>query len=375
MGQVYLDNAATTVLDESVKKAMMEAMDSFGNPSSVHSAGRKSKAIIESTRTQISKYFTCQPGEITFTSGGTEANNLAILGTVETGAIETIISSKIEHPSVLESIKKAEELFKISVLWVSLLPNGAIDLNNLELLLSQNPKALVSLMTVNNEIGNILDIQKVGEICRNYQAIFHTDAVQAVGHIDFDLSKLSIDLLTCSAHKLHGPKGTGFLFHRKGVSMHPQINGGAQERDFRGGTENLVGIAGFGKALDLVYENWEESNQKIAEIKAYFLDEIKTKFPEIAFNGASSDLKNSVNSIVSINFPEHDTNEMLLFQFDLKGIQISGGSACSSGSLQGSHVLNQLGVDGASVRISFSKFNSKADVDCALSTLKDILEV
>ena len=374
MGQVYLDNAATTALDARVKQAMIAAMELTGNPSSVHSVGRKSKALVESSRTRISKYFKCQPGEITFTSGGTEANNLAILGTVEVGEIKTIISSKIEHPSVIESIKKAQRVFNVSVKWVKLHADGAVDMDDLAALLSQNPNALVSLMAVNNEIGNILNLKQVGEMCHSYGAIFHTDTVQAVGHIALNLSELPVDLLTCSAHKLHGPKGVGFLFHRRGIALYPQVTGGAQERDARGGTENLVGIAGFDKGLELAFLNFENTNPHITDLKAYFIQQLTNQFPQVLFNGQSKSEKNSVNTILSLNFPNHSTNEMILFQLDLKGIMVSGGSACSSGSIKGSHVLSELETKGASVRISFCSSNTKQEIDRVINALSEILK-
>jgi cysteine desulfurase len=374
MAQIYFDNAATTRLSDGVKVAMVSAMDVFGNPSSVHSVGRKSKALIESTRTQISKYFNCQPGEIVFTSGGTEADNLAILGTIETEEISTIISSKLEHPAVVESILKAETLFHVNVKWVSILENGHIDLSDLKRLLTESPKALVSLMHVNNEIGNILDIQKVGELCQEHGAVFHSDMVQSVGRLPVDLSKLPVDLISCSAHKLHGPKGVGFLYHRKGTKLSPQSKGGKQEREYRGGTENLIGIAGFGKALEITFSEFDNMNARVLELKTYFISEITQNFKNLQFNGESGNTDSSVNTIVSLNIPNQMDNEMLLFQFDLKGIMVSGGSACSSGSLSGSKVLNEIGVEGASIRFSFSAENTKEEIDVVIRTLSEIID-
>jgi cysteine desulfurase len=374
MGQVYFDNAATTALDDRVKSAMVEAMDAYGNPSSLHSLGRKSKAIIESSRANIGKLFNCLPSEITFTSGGTESDNLAILGTVEIGDIQTIISSRLEHPAIIDSISKAQKLFDVTVRWVNILANGDIDLAHLESLLSESKMALVSLMHINNEIGNVLDIVKVGELCHSYNAIFHTDMVQSVGHLPLDLGSLPVDLISVSAHKIHGPKGSGFLYHKKGTKITAQSNGGSQERDYRGGTENVLGIIGMAKALEISFNEFDAINASLLELKSYFITEISEKLPQVKFNGKTGDLENSSNSIINVNFPSQENNELVLFQFDLNGISVSGGSACSSGSFSGSHVLNQLGIGGASIRFSFSKFNTKKEIDRVLEVLKDIIQ-
>ncbi len=374
MGQVYVDNAATTALDDRVKSAMVEAMGAYGNPSSLHSLGRKSKAIIEASRSTISTLFNCLPGEITFTSGGTESDNLAILGTVETGNIQTLISSELEHPAIIESISKAQRLFNVKVLWVNLLSDGAIDLAHLERLLAENKNTLVSLMHINNEIGNVLDIEKVGSLCHSYNAIFHTDTVQSVGHISLDLSNLPVDLISVSAHKIHGPKGIGFLYHKKGIKITAQFNGGKQEREIRGGTENILGIVGLVRALQISFDEFDTINALLQDLKSYFIAEISREFPPIRFNGKSGDLDNSSNTIVNVNFPSQENNELLLFQFDLNGILVSGGSACSSGSFTGSHVLKKLGVTGASVRFSFSKFNTKEEIDRVVEVLNNIIQ-
>ena len=374
MGSVYFDNAATTALESRVKSAMVEAMDAYGNPSSLHALGRKSKAIIELSRTNISKLFNCFPGEITFTSGGTESDNLAILGTVEAGGVQTIISSKLEHPAIVDSISKAQKLYNVKVLWVNLLADGVIDLVHLESLLSENKNALVTLMHINNEIGNVLDIQKVGELCHSYKAIFHTDTVQSAGHVPLDLKSLPVDLISVSAHKIHGPKGSGFLYHRKGINISAQSNGGSQERAVRGGTENILGIVGLAKALEISFIEFDSINATLLELKTYFIAQITEKLPQIGFNGRSGEANNSANNIVNVNFPNQENNELVLFQFDLNGISVSGGSACSSGSFSGSHVLNEIGVKGASVRFSFSKFNTKKEIDTVVEMLKDIFQ-
>lgn len=373
MQPIYLDNAATTALEPRVKKAIIEAMEADGNPSSTHGLGRKSKAIIESNRSSVASLFGCQPGEIIFTSGGTEADNLAILGVSELLEVETIISSQIEHPAIIDSIEKAKKLFEVNVKWVSLLPNGDVDMQNLEELLEQSPKALVSLMHVNNEIGNILDIEKVGNLCYKYQAIFHSDMVQSIGHFPINLNDLPVDLVSCSAHKMHGPKGMGFLYRKKGIALVPQSNGGKQERELRGGTENLLGIVGFSKALQIAVNEESEINPKIWELKKYFIKQLKSHFKDVRFNGNSGDVENSVNSLVSVNFPKLTNNDMILFQLDLKGIYVSGGSACSSGGVSGSHVLNTIGAEGASIRFSFNKNNTKAEIDIVIETLAELV--
>jgi cysteine desulfurase len=369
MSQIYFDNAATTAIDGEVKEAMIQAMDVFGNPSSVHALGRKTKALIEGERRKIAELFHCFPKEIIFTSGGTEADNLAILGIVGTGNIKTIISSKIEHPAVIESIHRAEKLYDITVKWVGLLENGEIDLVDLEKLLNDSESTLVSLMHVNNELGNVLDIERVGELCEEYNALFHTDTVQSVGHLDLDLSHLKVDLMTCSGHKIHGPKGAGFLFLRSGTSMVSLFNGGKQEREIRCGTENFIGIMGLGKALEMTFNDFESRNKYVLDLKQYFKTELLEKISGIKFNGFSGDLERSVNSVLNVNFPNQESNSMLLFQLDLKGIMVSGGSACGSGSVGGSPVLNEIGVSGASARFSFSKHNTKEEIDIAIQTI------
>lgn len=374
MNVVYFDNAATTPLDKEVLAAMQNAMLVYGNPSSLHASGRKAKALIESERRKIAKFLNCSSSEIVFTSGGTEADNLAILGVLEANEIQTIISSPLEHPAVLESIKYAQSNFGTNVHWVRVLENGVIDLENLETLLAGHRNSLVSLMHVNNEIGNISDVEKVGRLCKEYDSFFHSDAVQSLGHLPIDLSTLQMDLLSGSSHKIHGPKGIGFLFIRKGIKMHPRILGGKQEREARGGTENTIGIAGLGKAVEVLSGTFKETNLYLAELKQYFISEIKNRIPSATFNGQSESITHSSTGIVSVNFTGLESNELLLFQLDLNGVMVSGGSACSSGSVQGSHVLKKLGVEGASLRFSFSKFNTKEEIDRVIDSLWAIIK-
>ncbi len=369
---IYFDNAATTAIEPRVKQAIVEAMELDGNPSSSHALGRKSKAAIEAARSQVAKLMGCQAGELIYTSGGTEADNLAILGVVESGKVKSIISSPIEHPAIVDSIKKAQKLFGIDVFYVKHQSNGDVDYSSLKELLQQHPNSLVSLMHVNNEIGNILDVQKVGGLCREFDSIFHTDMVQSIGHFPINLSELTVDLASCSSHKIHGPKGNGFLYRKKGISLTPQSNGGKQEREARGGTENLVGIIGFSKALEIALSEMAEINATVLELKKYFISQIHTHFPTASFNGRSGDIENSVNSVVNVNFSDAN-NDMVLFQLDLKGIYVSGGSACSSGAASGSHVLNTLGITGASIRFSFCKENTKEEIDQVLTVLKETI--
>ncbi len=370
---IYFDNAATTAIEPRVKQAIIEAMELDGNPSSSHALGRKSKAAIEAARTKVAKLMGCQAGELIYTSGGTEADNLAILGVVESGKVDSIITSAIEHPAIVDSVKKAEKLFDIGVYYVNHHSNGDVDYASLEELLVKYPNSLVSLMHVNNEIGNILDVQRVGELCRKSDSIFHTDMVQSIGHFPINMSELPVDLASFSSHKIHGPKGNGFLYRRKGISLTPQSNGGKQEREARGGTENLVGILGFSKALEIALTEMDEINASVLELKKYFISQIQAHFPTASFNGGSGDIENSVNSVVNVNFTDAN-NDMVLFQLDLKGIYVSGGSACSSGAVSGSHVLNMLGIAGASIRFSFCKENTKEEIDQVISVLKETID-
>ncbi len=374
MDIVYFDNAATTPLIPEVVDAMQNAMTLQGNPSSSHAAGRKAKALIEGERRKIASFLGCSAGEIVFTSGGTEADNLAILGTVEANNIQTIISSKLEHPAVVESINYAQGRFGTQVFWLNTLPDGSLDLNQLKDLLENNSSCLVSLMHVNNEIGNIADLHRIGNLCKVNGAVFHTDAVQGVGHLAIDLSQLPVDLLSGSAHKINGPKGSGFLFVRKGMKIATQTYGGKQEREHRVGTENLIGIAGLGMAIQCWSDNFDENIQKLTTLKSYFISALQRNFKGVEFNGKSGDLKSSSSAILSVNFPDLESNELLLFQLDLSGVMVSGGSACSSGSIQGSPILAELGRKGASIRFSFSPENTQEEVDFTINKLREIIK-
>jgi cysteine desulfurase len=373
--KVYFDNAATTKLDEDVLKTMMPLMlEDFGNPSSIHAFGRKSRAAIETARKTVAKLLNVAPAEIIFTSGGTEADNMAIYQSISTYGITHVISSEIEHHAVEHTLKVLEKEGKIKLSWVKIDDKGNVDVTHLEELLKNNPPSLVSLMHANNEIGTLLPLQLVGELCKKYNALFHSDTVQTMGHYALDLQTINVHFITCAAHKFHGPKGVGFLYINHRNKIAPFIHGGAQERNMRGGTENVYGIVGLAKALQLCYDEMEAHQNHIMELKDYMKSELEKKIKGIEFNGETSREK-SLYTILNCRFPVHPDAEMLLFNLDIAGIAASGGSACSSGSNQGSHVLRGLGIDmeKASVRFSFCKYNTKAEIDFVVNKLVKLL--
>jgi len=374
--RIYLDNAATTPLDPEVLEAMLPMMKQhFGNPSSIHSYGRDVRAALENARKSVAKCLHVSPSEIFFTSGGTEANNTAIQCSVRDLGIKHAISSRIEHHAVLHTLEELEKEGKIKLSFVNLDESGRINLNHLEELLKNNDRSLVSLMHANNELGNLLPIQKVGELCEKYNAIFHSDTVQTMGHYGFDLSKLHVHFITCAAHKFHGPKGVGFLYINSKVKIHPFIFGGAQERNMRGGTENVYGIIGLAKALEIADAHLDEHRQYISGLKQYMTEKLKENIHDIEFNGDT--LGDSLYTVLNVSFPPSDMSEMLLFNLDIQGIAASGGSACSSGSNVGSHVLTALNVspDRPSVRFSFSKYTMREEIDIAVEKLKELFSV
>ena len=376
MTRIYLDNAATTQLDEEVFKAMLPYMrEEFGNPSSIHSYGRKVRTAIENARKMVAKYLNVSPAEIFFTSGGTEADNMAICKAVEAYGIKHAISSKIEHHAVEHTLSTLQKEGKIKVSWVNIDDKGNVDLKHLEELLKNNPKSLVSLMHANNEIGTLLPIKKVSDLCQTYDALFHSDTVQTMGHFKLDLQNIKIHFASCGAHKFHGPKGVGFIYINHSVKINPFISGGAQERNMRGGTENVTGIIGLAKAFELAHEQMEEHQIHIRGIKNYMIEQLKSNIDGIDFNGEVGE--NSLYTVLNCRFPKHEDAEMLLFNLDIAGIAASGGSACSSGSNQGSHVLRSLGIDmdRPSVRFSFSKYTTKAEIDLVVKKLKEIFTV
>jgi len=374
MKRIYLDNAATTPMDREVLEAMMPFMtDEFGNPSSIHGFGRKTKTGIETARKLVAQCLNAAPAEIIFTSGGTEADNMAILSSVYDLGVKHIITSPIEHHAVIHTVEEICKKENLKMSLVKLTPNGHIDLNHLEELLKQEAPALVSLMHGNNEIGNLLPMKKTGELCEKYHAIFHSDTVQTMGHYVIDTKAVNVHFLTCGAHKFHGPKGVGFLFKSERIKIHPMIHGGSQERNLRGGTENLYGIVGLGKAMEIAHRDMKEHQEHIQGIKSYMIRRLKETIPGVTFNGDYEGA--SLYTVLSVSFPPHEQGEMLLFTLDINGIAASGGSACSSGSNKGSHVLGALGVDPNrhNVRFSFSKYTTKEDIDYTIEKLVGIL--
>jgi cysteine desulfurase len=374
--KIYFDNAATTPIDKEVLDVMLPILnEQFGNPSSIHAHGRKTRAIIENARKSIAKLLNCAPAEIFFTSGGTEADNMAIIGSVDDLGIKHVITSAIEHHAVGHTLEHLEKIGKIKLSLVNLHSNGDVDLTHLEELLRNNSRSLVTLMHANNEIGNLLPLQQVGELCKQYDAIFHSDTVQTMGHYKHDMQQLHVHFITGAAHKFHGPKGIGFLYVNHQVKINPLIFGGSQERNMRGGTENVYGIAGLAKALELAYGHMEEHHAHIQGIKDYFIARLKESIPGVGFNGNS--VGDSLYTVLNVLFPKSENAEMLLFNLDIAGISASGGSACTSGSNQGSHVLRGIKSDmeRPSVRFSFSKYNTKEEVDYTIEKLATLLKI
>jgi len=379
MKQVYFDSAATTqVRDQVIEKMTNVLRHNYGNASSSHSFGRPSKSIVELSRKNIAKHLNVTVGEIIFTSGGTEADNLVLRSCVRDLGIKTIITSRIEHHAVLHTAEQLTKEYAINIHFVDLDEKGGIDFNHLEELVKSSNNCLVSLMHVNNEIGNLLDIKRAANLCKEHNALFHSDTVQSVGHFKLDLQEIPIDFLAVSAHKFHGPKGVGFAFVRKNSGLKPLIFGGEQERGFRAGTESLHNIVGLDESLGIAYRNLEEEVQYIESIKKYFIDCLRKEFENVKFNGYSSDFDNSTYTMINVCLPiPPEKSETLLFQLDLKGIACSKGSACQSGSSKGSHVLSEILSDEdmqkPSIRFSFSKYNTKEEVDYTISVLKEFL--
>jgi cysteine desulfurase len=371
--KVYLDNAATTQIDDEVIDSVCQVMkDNFGNPSSVHGHGRKARAEIEKARRTVAGHLKASPAEIFFTSGGTEADNMAIICSVRDLGVKRIITSKLEHHAILHSVEAVENTENVVVSYVALTENGHIDLGHLKELLKEGPKTLVSLMHANNEIGNLIDLQKVSELCRKYDAYFHSDTVQTMCHYPINLQELDIDFLTASAHKFHGPKGIGFLYVNSNVQVKPMIHGGSQERNMRGGTENIYGIVGLAKAMDVAHSDMARHEQHIQGLKTYMIGELRKAVDGVRFNGDAEG--ESLYTVLNVCFPATPISEMLLFNLDIMGISASGGSACTSGSNIGSHVLAELDRDPArpAIRFSFSKYNTKADIDLAVSKVAEL---
>jgi cysteine desulfurase len=375
MPRIYLDNAATTRLDDEVLQAMLPLMtENFGNPSSIHAHGRQVRSAIEKARKSIATLLGASPSEIFFTSGGTEADNTAITCSIDTYQLKHAITSPVEHHAVLHTLEHLAKQGIIELSYVKLNEKGQVDLAHLEELLNTKPRTLVSLMHGNNEIGNLLDLKQVSEICKKYNAIFHSDTVQTMGHYKHNLQDLNIDFIVGAAHKFHGPKGVGFLYINANNKIHPFIHGGSQERNMRGGTENVYGIVGMAKALEIAYRDMEAHQNHIKGLKSRMIKKLTENIPGITFNGDSADVENSLYTVLSVSFPPSADNDMLLFNLDIAQISCSGGSACSSGTDVGSHVLGALNVhpDRGNVRFSFGKYNTEEEIDKVVDVLTEI---
>ena len=375
---VYFDNAATPPMRKEVIHSIANVMSAcYGNPSSTHAFGRSAKTYLETARKGIAGLLNAAPQEIIFTSGGTESDNMILNCAVKDLGVTTLISSPLEHHAVLHALDALKKLYSVKVVYVDIDEKGGINLQHLKALLEEDSsKKLVTLMHVNNEIGNVLDLIKVGTLCHQHEAFFHTDAVQGIGHFPFDLEKMPIDFLSAAAHKFHGPKGIGFSFVRKNSGLEPFIHGGAQERGLRAGTESVHNIVGMHKALELAYENLNEEREQVLKLKNYFIGELLKIFPQAHFNGYSADVKVSTYTLINVALPiAKDKVGLLDFHLDLKGVACSKGSACQSGSSSGSHVLNSIQSkeiqDWASLRFSFSIFNTKEEVDYVMQSLKE----
>lgn len=376
MERIYLDNAATTPIDPRVVEAMLPYLTThFGNPSSVYSYGRETRMGIEKARKSVAALLGARPSEIFFTSGGTESSNTVLQAAVRDLECRRIISSKIEHHATLHTVEHLQKSGMAQVQYVDLLPNGHINLEHLEQLLSEpGGKCLVSLMHANNEIGNLLDLDAVGNLCEKYGALFHSDTVQTVGHYPFHLKESNVHFITGAGHKFHGPKGVGMLYISDRVSIQPMLHGGSQERNMRAGTENVYGIVGFAKALELATEQYEADSKYISNIKAYMMQQLLAHVPEVAFNGDPKG--NSLYTVLSASFPKTNQSEMLLFNLDIHHICASGGSACSSGANKGSHVMEALhpsSDDRVTIRFSFSRHTTRDEIDYTIEVLKKIL--
>lgn len=377
MTRIYFDNAATTALDAEVLEAMMPYLtEKFGNPSSVYSYGRETKMAIENARKQVAKILGVTPGEIFFTSGGTESSNTAISAAVRDLGCKHIITSAIEHHATAHCAEEVAKDRNIPLSLVNLTGNGHIDLAHLETLLSSHSeKTLVTLMHANNEIGNLLNVAAVGELCEKHNAVFHCDMVQTIGHYPINLPSLKVHFASAAGHKFHGPKGVGVLYVNAEMQIKPMICGGAQERNMRAGTENMYGIVGFAKALDLAMNKHEQDSQYILDLKTYMHEQLKANFPEVMTNGDT--FGDCLYTVLNVSFPKTDKSELLLFNLDMAGICVSGGSACSSGTTSVSHVIKAL-YNGQSanmvpIRFSFSKHNTKEEVDQVIEKLKELM--
>ena len=375
MERIYFDNAATTALDGTVLEAMMPYLtEKFGNPSSIYSYGRETRMAVETARKSVAKLLNANPAEIFFTSGGTESSNMAIQAAVRDLGCKHIISSKVEHHAVSHTVAYFDNLDEVKVSYVKLLPDGHVDIEDLEkLLAAAEEKTLVSLMHANNEIGNMLDIHEVGNLCKLYNAIFHSDTVQTVGHFPIDLRNTPVHFVTGAAHKFHGPKGVGIIYINENVRIKPFVHGGSQERNMRAGTENIYGIVGFAKAFEIAMAGYETDSAYIGTLKYYMHEQLKKHIPGIGFNGDV--LGSSLYTVLSVSFPKTEKSEMILFNLDINKICASGGSACTSGAEAGSHVIRAINnnPNQITVRFSFCKHNTKKEVDVVVEKLKELI--
>ena len=373
--RIYLDNAATTTLDSRVLDAMMPYLtEKFGNPSSIYSYGRETRLAVENARKAVAKILNAHPAEIFFTSGGTESSNTAIFASVRDLGCTHIISSPIEHHATLHAVEHLHKRGEASLSFVQVRPDGHIDMADLERLLAESEeKTLVTLMHANNEIGNMTDIHAVGELCKKYNAIFHSDTVQTVGHFPFDLRNTPVHFITGSGHKFHGPKGSGLLYINENVRIQPFVHGGSQERNMRAGTENLYGIVGFAKALELATAEHEADRQQTHATKMYMMDRLKSAIPAVTFNGDPEG--DSLYTVLNVGFPKTEKSEMMLFNLDINHICASGGSACTSGANQGSHVIRAINTDPnrIAVRFSFSRHNTREEIDQVVGLVKTFI--
>ena len=375
MKRVFLDNAATTPMDPKIINMIGEMMKiNHGNPSSVHSFGRESKIIVEKARKKIANILNTSPGSIFFTSGGTEADNMAIKCAINDYEIKHAITSKISHHAVLYPLEDMQRNGQIDISYVDIDNNGSINLLHLEELLSDNDRTFVSIMHANNEIGTIQPLKDIGEICNKYDAIFHSDTVQTMGHFNFDMQDINVHFMAASAHKFHGPKGIGFIYISEDITINPMIRGGEQERNMRAGTENVLGIAALSMAMDIAYHNMDQDTRYIKQIKSYMIERLTSEIPDVGFFGKSADIDDSLYTVLSVHFPETSFDEMLLFNLDIMGIACSGGSACASGGNKGSHVFSAIMPDSKrrGIRFSFSKYTTKEDIDYTIEKLKEL---
>lgn len=375
---VYFDNAATTPLDKKVLEKMLPYMEQgYGNPSSIHKKGREIKSAIEKSRSKIAELLSCEPGEIFFTSGGTEADNMFLINTVIEKNIDTLITTKLEHHAVLHCCDYLSKVNKTKIRFVETNEKGDINYQDFEDALKSNKRSLVSLMHGNNEIGNINNLKKISKICTQHNAILHSDTVQTIGHYKIDLNDINIDGIVGSAHKFHGPKGVGFLYLNNKHKISPYIHGGSQERNMRGGTENVYGIIGLAEALKISCEEMDEHKEKIISVKRKMIELLKNKIDGIKFNGLSDNLEKSLYTVLNVSIPGIDDQQMFLFNLDMNNIAASGGSACSSGSDIGSHVLAEIKkYDGhSSIRFSFNKYNSIEEVEYVVGKILEIIKI